>query len=119
MRAIIFLSISIFCVLMICSCSGLETDYGSIAGTVFFNDEETRVGNAWVRLLDSETSSVVAEIQVDEEARFFMYALEGSYLLVASTAQNGSYTGSGQAFQVYPHQTSRIFFAIADSPPTN
>ena len=74
MRTIIRLFVlAVFvCGFMFTGCSSLETTLGSIAGSVFYSDEATRVGGGWIRVLDSTQTTIISEVPVDEQARFFI-----------------------------------------------
>jgi len=104
---------------IISGCSSLETNLGTIAGAVFYNDGQTRVADAWVRVYESVDPPVmVAETQVDEEARFFITLLQGEYYVLAATTQDGIYTGPDQKVAVIKASTTTHFFSISMAPPT-
>ena len=98
-------------------CNSIETNFGTIAGTVFYADETTRVGNAWVRVYDEQGTSIIEELPVDSQARFFVAVPEGVYIVMASTTQDGIYSNTGDALTVFAHETSRYFFSIQEEAP--
>jgi len=98
-------------------CSGIETNYGTIAGAIFYSDDTTRVGGGWVRVFDSTGSTIVAETAVDEQARYFIALPEGEYIVMGATSQTGDYTGSGDMVGIFAHETTRYYFAIMFDPP--
>lgn len=104
--------------LTISSCSDLKTTKGNIAGTVFFSDEQTRVGGAWIRVHDSATDNIVAQTQVDNQARFFFLLPEGTYTLSGAVTYDGTYTRSGVEISVFAYKTTRLFLVLDDDPPS-
>ncbi|MBU1025607.1 hypothetical protein KKB99_06340 [bacterium] len=114
---IVFLSTVFLIGCAFSGCNSIETNFGTIAGTVFFSDETTRVAGAWVRVYDEQGTTIVAELPVDDQARFFVALPEGNYIVTAATTQNGIYSSSGDVVSVLAHQTTRYFFAIQEAPP--
>ena len=98
-------------------CNSIETNFGTIAGTVFYSDEATRVGDGWVRVYDEEGTTIIEELPVDDQARFFVALREGNYIVMAATTQDGIYSNPGDVVSVFAHQTTRYFFAIQVDPP--
>lgn len=98
-------------------CSSIETNYGTIAGAVFYSDDTTRVGGGWVRVFDSTGGIIIAEVPVDEQARYFVAVPEGEYIVMGATSQTDDYTGSGETVEVFAHETIRYYFSIMFDPP--
>jgi len=99
-------------------CSSLETNLGTIAGGVFYNDGKTRVAGAWVRVYESiDPPVMVAETQVDKEARFFVTLTQGEYYVLAATSKDGMYMGPEDKVVVFRASTTRAFFSINVAAP--
>jgi hypothetical protein len=114
---IAFLILFVFAGILLPGCSDLETNWGSVAGAVFYTGNEVRVAGAWVRLYEPVMMTLVAETQVDEQARFFFSVPQGEYLLRGAVSKDGTYSGPADVIAVFKHSTRTIYFAIAELPP--
>lgn len=113
----LFVLLALICGYMFAGCSGLETDQGTIAGTIFFNDDATRVGAGWVRVYDETGIIIIAEVAVDEQARYFVAVPEGNYIVLGCPIQDGEYTGNIEPIEIIAHDTTTYFFSIYVDPP--
>jgi hypothetical protein len=99
-------------------CDRLETDVGTVAGALFYSDSETRVSGGWIRVYQgTDTPVIIAEVPVDNEARFFISLPEGEYYIGGSTSRYGDYSVTIDPVTIINGMTTRLFISIGVPAP--
>lgn len=118
LKPLVYIAFLILITTIFPSCTSLETELGSLAGAVFYNDSETRAFGAWIRVYETiDPPVIIAEMPVDDEARFFVTLRQGQYYIAGSMERDGTYSFIQDPITIVQGATTRMFLSLNVPPP--